>query len=356
MSEIKPVVRIGFVGVGNMGQMAHLRNYASLPECKVVALAEPRPELARRVAAKYEVPSVYPDAAAMLAGEQLDALVAPQPFDRHGQLVAPLYQSGLPVLTEKPLASSPETGRKMLEALKAGGSWHMVGYHKRSDPAVVYAKAEIERLKSTGELGSLRYVRIQMAGGDWIAGGFNELITSDEPVPPLAADPIPTGMTPDEGQKYVGFVNFYIHQVNLLRYLLGESYRVTHAEPAGILFGAHSASGVPGVIEMGPFSTSRSWQEYALVCFERGWIQIDLPAPVSLNRPGKVTVFRDGPTDPDPQTLVPDLPWEHAMRGQARNFIRAVRGEIPPMCGAEEALEDLDVALDYMRLLKESRS
>ena len=32
--------RIGFVGVGGMGQCAHLRNYATLPDCEVVAIAE----------------------------------------------------------------------------------------------------------------------------------------------------------------------------------------------------------------------------------------------------------------------------------------------------------------------------
>ena len=35
--------------------------------------------------------------------------------------------------------------------------------------------------------------------------------------------------------QYVTFVNYYIHQVNLLRYLLGEPYQVTYADPAGVL-------------------------------------------------------------------------------------------------------------------------
>ena len=43
-------VRLGFVGVGGMGQCAHLKNYVVLPDCEVVALAELRPELARQVA------------------------------------------------------------------------------------------------------------------------------------------------------------------------------------------------------------------------------------------------------------------------------------------------------------------
>jgi predicted dehydrogenase len=42
--------RIGFVGTGLMGQCAHLWNYIAIEECEVVALAELRPELARRPA------------------------------------------------------------------------------------------------------------------------------------------------------------------------------------------------------------------------------------------------------------------------------------------------------------------
>lgn len=40
------------------------------------------------------------------------------------------------------------------------------------------------------------------------------------------------------------------------------------------------------------------------------------------------------------------------MRCQAMNFIAAVRGERPPMCTADEALEDLRVAREYLRLWK----
>ena len=68
-------VRIAFVGVGGMGQCAHLRNYASLPGCEVVAIAELRSQTARKVAAKYGVPAVYADAPTMMEKEQPDALV-----------------------------------------------------------------------------------------------------------------------------------------------------------------------------------------------------------------------------------------------------------------------------------------
>ena len=39
------------------------------------------------------------------------------------------------------------------------------------------------------------------------------------------------------------------------------------------------------------------------------------------------------------------------MRQQAANFLKVVRGEAPPPCDAAEALEDLKVAREYIRLL-----
>src|SRR5512137_745219 len=178
-------VRIGFVGVGGMGQCAHLRNYVTVPECEVVAIAEVRPELGRAVAARYGIGRVYPDHAAMLAKEKLDGIVAAQPFTRHGTLVPELLASKIPVFTEKPLAGTIEMGEKVVAAAKKAGTWHMVGYHKRSDPATMYAKAEIDRLKAGGELGPLKYVRILMPAGDWVAAGYTDLIRSDEKGPDL---------------------------------------------------------------------------------------------------------------------------------------------------------------------------
>ena len=52
-------VRIAFAGVGYMGQVAHLRNYVNREECQVVAIAEPRPELAQKVAQLYGIPKIY---------------------------------------------------------------------------------------------------------------------------------------------------------------------------------------------------------------------------------------------------------------------------------------------------------
>jgi predicted dehydrogenase len=345
-------VRIGFVGVGGMGQCAHLRNYVTVPGCQVVAIAEIRTELRARVAARYRIPRDYPDHTSMLASEELDGIVASQPYNRHGVLLPDLFRAGVPVLTEKPLTCSLEAGGKILAALKAGKARHMVGYHKRSDPATMYARREINRLKQTGELGAMRYVRILMPAGDWIANGFLDLITTQDTMPPFHYDSPPADMGPETRKRYDAFVNYYIHQVNLMRHLLGESYKVSYADPSGVMLVVHSSNGVAGTIEMSPYCTTIDWQEHALVAFERGYVKIDLPAPLASNRPGQVTIYRDPGNGVTPEKVVPQLPWVHAMRQQAVNFVNAIRGETTPLCEAPEAFEDLQIARDYMLALQ----
>ncbi len=335
-----------------MGQAAHLRNYATVPGCEVVAIAELRAGLAGKVAARYGVPKVYSDHREMLAAEELDGIVASQPFTRHGVLVPDLLEAGVPIFTEKPLAGSVQVGERIVAAVEQSGTWHMVGYHKRSDPAAAYAVAEIDRLKETGELGAMRYVRILMPAGDWIAGGFNDNLSSDDPMPGLDHDPPPDDMDEQTHKDYIAFVNYYIHQVNLMRHLLREPYRVAYADPSGVLLAVQSESGVAGTIEMAPYNTTVDWQESALVAFERGYVKLALPAPVAHNRPGSVEALRDPGDGATPEVVVPHLPWVHAMRGQAINFVAAIKGEAPPPCEAAEALEDLKVARDYIRMLK----
>jgi len=345
-------VRIGFVGVGGMGQCAHLKNYATVPECEVVALAEVRQDLARKVAAKYGVPNVYATHEEMLKKEKLDGIVAAQPFTRHGTLIPELLGAGVPVFTEKPLAGTLEMGRKILKALKKSDTWYMVGYHKRSDPASMYARKEIERLKKTGELGKMRYVRILMPAGDWVASGFIDLIQGGEYSKDLQWDPPDKEMDKATYDSYISFVNYYIHQVNLMRYLLGESYKVTYADQSGVMLAGQSKSGVGCVIEMTPYRTTIDWQESALVAFEKGYVKLELPAPLASNRPGRVELLRDPGDGKTPETVVPQLPWIHAMRQQAMNFVKAIKGEIKPMCEAGEAMEDLEVARQYIKLWK----
>lgn len=351
MTYAQKKVKIAFVGVGAMGQSAHLRNYASLPECEVIAIAELRRETAKAVAQKYGINKVYDDAASLLASESPDAIVASQPFSRHGVLIPELLQARVPIFIEKPLSSTLESAEKILSNLKEAKTWIMVGYHKRSDPASAYARDCIEGLKKSGELGKLKYIRVLMPSGDWISNGMFDLVNKDKLSGPLEKEPAPTDMDIEIYKKYNAFVNYYIHQVNLIRFLIGEDYKVNYADPNGVLLAGSTAKGVTISLEMSPYQTTIDWQESYLVCFERGWVKLELPSPLRINTPGQVTVFKDPGNGKAPETLVPQMPWVHAMRQQAINFITAVREKSQPLCGAEEAYRDLQISREYLKLL-----
>ena len=343
-------IRIGFVGVGSMGQMAHLKNYVTIEGCEVVAISEIRPKLGRLVARRYGVEKVYDDHKTMLAKEKLDGVVASQPFRRHAVLLPEIYPHVKHVFTEKPLSLTPEAGRRLAEAAAGAKCVHMVGYHKRSDPAVMYAKKIIDEWKASGRMGPMKYVRITMPAGDWIANGFLGMLDTDEPPPNLPVGTNPPDMSADALKRYGDFVNYYIHQVNLMRHLLGESYDVTYAEPSGVLLVGQSKSGVPCTIEMTPYETTVEWEESALVAFQHGYLRISLPAPVAINRPGGVEIYEDPDKNTTPLRTTPSLPWVHAMRQQAMNFVKVCKGEIAPPCDAAEAVEDLRVAKDYIQM------
>jgi predicted dehydrogenase len=241
-------------------------------------------------------------------------------------------------------------GEKIAAAVKKSGTWMMIGYHKRSDPATLLAKAEIEKLKASGELGKMTYIRMLMPAGDWIANGFSQNVYSDDRNPELVWDTPASDMDKATNDAYTGFVNYYIHQVNLMRHLLGETWQVRYADQAGRLLAGESPSGVTCLIEMSPFTTSIDWQESALICFEHGWIKLELPAPLAFTRPGRVEIFRDPGKGVQPRTEIPQLPWVHAMWQQAQIFVDAVAGRRPTMCTAEDALEDLRLAREFIRL------
>jgi len=99
----KPL-RIGLIGAG-MVSRHHLIAWAAIPDrAKVVAVADPSPDNAARRASEFGIPQTYADAAAMLAGTDLDAVDIAAPREMHVPLVRLAAQKRLPVLCQKPLA------------------------------------------------------------------------------------------------------------------------------------------------------------------------------------------------------------------------------------------------------------
>jgi len=337
-------IKLGFIGAGHMGQLAHLLNYVNLQEyCEVAAICDVKIKQATKLANRYDIQKVTADYRELLADPEIDAIVCVQAFENHVNLVPDILRSGKPVLTEKPLCVFPSNGEMLANLACENGVMHMVGYHKRSDPATEHAMKIIEEWKQSGEMGKMTYIRLSMPPGDYRKDA-DMPYSSGEPAPHIPPEPDPKGVTEEERHRMIWFVNYYIHQVNLIRHLLGEDYQLTYADKH--FFSAVSDSGVNCILEIEPFTTSMDWQEHALVCFEHGWVRIDLTAPLATQLASTVTVFNDKTNS----ICHPVLPNICAMRNQAKNFLLAVAGEKPAPCQSAEAVKDLQIAEDYIKM------
>lgn len=337
---VKPV-RLGFVGAGMMGQKAHLANYVNLPGVELVALAEGRPALARRVADHYGVAEVVADHRALAERDDIDAVVAIMWFSLHYGVVRDLLAAGKHVLTEKALARSVPAGEALVAAAADTNRLYHVAYMKRCDPGVRRAKAEIDRLRESGEAGELLTVRVWCCNpGDWV-WGMEPPLTTGEAVPNYETEEEPPqpGADAADTEWVWSWLNFYSHQGNLLRYLLGEPYEPVYVDTwsKGTMVHVRTASGARGLLDLPHWRSA--WDEGFEVRFADAVIGGQLPAPLARQTNATISITRPGRSVERPDT---GHTW--AMGAQAATFVDAVRGDTICPSPAEDALLDVKVA------------
>jgi predicted dehydrogenase len=338
-------VRIGFAGVGYMGQVAHLRNYVGRVDCQVVALAEPRPELARRVAAAFDIPKVYRDHHELAADPEVQAVVASQPHLRNGHVARPQLAAGKHVFVEKPLAGSLEEAETLQAAADATGVILMVGLMKRYDPSVLAARERLQVYAASGELGSLRRIHAHCYGGDWVQEALPP-ITTQESVPddPSFTPQYPAGMDAEQSRQFQNYLNIVAHNINLVRFLYPGRLTVQAALGRRDQRLLHTAllSGEDGVIiELSAGSLrSHQWEEETSFYFDQGAVKLFTPSPLNRQGRGRVEVYTS-PTGKEArrEEIIPPIGW--AFQRQAEHFIACVRDGVTPSSGGRDTLEDM---------------
>src|SRR5438067_11137865 len=120
MPAIKPPVRIGIIGCGQIAQH-HLATYAKIPDAAVVACADIDPDAADRTARTFSIPHVYYTGQEMLQRDDLDAIDICLHNNLHVSGTVAALNSGRHVYCEKPMAGTYRDARTMLETTRAKG-------------------------------------------------------------------------------------------------------------------------------------------------------------------------------------------------------------------------------------------
>lgn len=204
-------VKYGVIGCGAIAQRRHIPECIANPESKLVALADPMKERVEELAEKYGAKG-YTDYKEMLKDPNIDAIVVAGPNSLHAQQSIDALNAGKHVLCEKPMATTREDAKAMLEAAKKNKKFLMIGLNQRLMPAHAKAKKILE----SGALGKVLSFRTAFQ------------------------HPGPEGWSVDagkswffkKGQAFMGVTgDLGVHKADLLRWLLGQEF----SEVTGVL-------------------------------------------------------------------------------------------------------------------------
>jgi len=148
------IVRIGVIGVGNMGgnHVGYLAN-GDISGAKLTALCDTNAEqLARMKALSGENVATFEEADALMQSDQIDAVIVATPHYDHPPLAIKALERGLHVMIEKPAGVYTRQVREMNEAAEKSDRIFGLMFNQRT----LGQHQKLKELVGSGELGELR--------------------------------------------------------------------------------------------------------------------------------------------------------------------------------------------------------
>lgn len=125
-------IRTAVIGAGKMGAI-HAKVYDELDNSELVGIVDSDIESARSLAKKYKCD--YFNSAEEIIGK-VDAVTISTPTTVHFELAKFFIENKIPVLIEKPLASTVEQGKEIVRLAQENGVVVAVGHSERCNPVV----------------------------------------------------------------------------------------------------------------------------------------------------------------------------------------------------------------------------
>jgi len=327
--------RIAVAGAGLIGQ-AHIRVLQASATCELSAVVDPSPAAAA-VAALAGVP-VFSSIDELLAQGWPDGLILATPNPLHVPQALQCIAAGLPILVEKPSATTVAEGQTLVDEVERTGATVLIGHHRAHSPIMAKAKQVVDagqlgRLVSVMESATFFKPDHYFDDGPWRreAGGGPILIN-------------------------------LIHEVHNLRMLCGEIVAVQAFQSNAIrgfavedtvAINLRFANGALGSFMLSETAACpRSWEQtsqenksYATCEDEDCYVVAGTNGSLSVPTMRLKTYPRDQdrswwkPFEVDTVGMVRDDPLKH----QIEHFGAVVRGEATPLVSARDGLQNLKV-------------
>ena len=154
MSEPR-TLNIGLIGAGRIGSSHAELITRTVPNARLVAIADPVEGAAARLAEALYVPAAYTDIAELLADPEVEAVVITAPARFHTELVEQVAAAGKAIFCEKPAGMTLEEIDRVHQAVETHGMLFRIGFNRRFADGFPQARAAIE----AGRIGSPQLLR-----------------------------------------------------------------------------------------------------------------------------------------------------------------------------------------------------
>jgi predicted dehydrogenase len=146
--SISKPVRIAVAGAGAIG-MAHIAVIRQSPHCVLSAIVDPSAS-AVPVAAAHGVP-LHRSLDELLAQDMPDGIILATPNALHVTQALQCMAAGLPILLEKPIATTVREAQVLVDQVEATGAQVLIGHHRAHSAIMAKAKQVVD----SGRLGPL---------------------------------------------------------------------------------------------------------------------------------------------------------------------------------------------------------
>lgn len=147
------MTKTAIIGYGYWGKNL-VRNFNSLPECELKVVVEANEERRELCQGLYPNVKTTAEVADIMTDPEIEAIVIATPVDSHYPLAKKALENGKHVLVEKPLTSSAEEAKDLVELAKEKNRVLMVDHTFLYTGAVRYLKETTD----AGTLGDIYYI------------------------------------------------------------------------------------------------------------------------------------------------------------------------------------------------------
>ena len=304
------VVKIGFIGAGFMSQIAHLPSFYDDKRVNIVALSELNKRLLQKVSKKYQIKKIYKSYKDMIAIEKLDGLVLVANRSNVERIAKDVLTKGIALFSEKPMATSYLFAKKLVNISKKNKTKYLVGHMKRHDNGI----KELQKILNKNKLGKLLSVYYQNFIGDSFYNPF-DYFRHDKNY--RKKNTLNKNLK-NKKLIFLRYLNSNGHCINLIRFLFGDIKVISKNlsnSGEGIVFFKNNKN--VNIIFNNQFSKATRWIENMKINFEKGSINVKVPAPLLKNVPAKIQVeeYSNG------YVYSPGIKWGWSFRNQSKDFI-----------------------------------